>query len=78
VKPHTRAIFAEPFLSRWVFDVEILARYRNLLKLSPAQLGDIIYEYPLEKWTDVAGSKLHPSDFLTAFLDVWHIYRRYL
>lgn len=78
VEPHTRAIFAEPFLSKWVFDVEILARYLVQQELSPAKLGAIIYEYPLEKWTDVAGSKLHPGDFLKAFLDVWRIYRKYL
>lgn len=78
VQPDTRQIFARPFLSKWVFDVEILARYLTLHKLSPAQLGAIIYEYPLEKWTDVAGSKLHPGDFLKAFVDVWRIYRKYL
>jgi glycosyltransferase involved in cell wall biosynthesis len=78
VEPHTREIFAQPFLSKWVFDVEILARYSNQRKLSAAELGGIIYEYPLEKWTDVAGSKLHPGDFLKALLDVWRIYRRYL
>jgi glycosyltransferase involved in cell wall biosynthesis len=76
--PRTREIFAQPFLSKWVFDVEILARYLALHKLSPAQLGAIIYEYPLEKWTDVAGSKLHPTDFLKALRDVWRIYRAYL
>jgi len=78
VEAHTRAIFAQPFLSKWVFDVEILARYMSLLKRTPAQLAASIYEYPLEKWTDVAGSKLHPGDFFVAFLDVWRIYRKYL
>jgi glycosyltransferase involved in cell wall biosynthesis len=78
VAPHTRTIFAEPFLSKWVFDVEILARYMSLLKRTPAQVAATIYEYPLEKWTDVAGSKLHPGDFFAAFVDVWRIYRKYL
>jgi hypothetical protein len=78
VTTHTPAIFGEPFLSKWVFDVEILARYLSVFKLSPTELGALIYEFPLEKWTDVAGSKLHPSDFFKALLDVWRIYRRYL
>jgi glycosyltransferase involved in cell wall biosynthesis len=78
VEAHTRKIFAAPFLSKWIFDVEILARYRQQLKLSSEQLGVLIYEYPLEKWTDVAGSKLHPSDFVKAFADLWRIHRTYL
>jgi dolichyl-phosphate beta-glucosyltransferase len=78
VGPHTREIFSDPFLSKWIFDVEILARYQQRLSLSPSQLGAIIYEYPLEKWTDIAGSKLQAADFLKAFVDLWRIYRTYL
>ncbi len=78
VLPRTRAIFEQPFLSRWIFDVEILARYRRQLDLSPAQLSALIYEYPLEQWTDVAGSKLRPSDFIKALKDLWRIQRTYL
>jgi len=78
VMPHTREMFADPFLSKWIFDVEILARYIQKLHLSPEQLGALIYEYPLQKWTDVAGSKIHPSDFLKSFIDLWRIYEAYL
>ena len=78
VTPNTRLIFADAFLSRWIFDVEILARYMQRLKITAAALGARIYEYPLEKWTDIAGSKLHASDFLKAFVDLWRIYRTYL
>jgi hypothetical protein len=74
----TRRIFADPFLSKWVFDVEILARYQALLGRTPEQLQQVIYEYPLEKWTDVAGSKLHARDFAISFGDVLRIYRKYL
>jgi glycosyltransferase involved in cell wall biosynthesis len=78
VGPHTRRIFAAPFLSKWIFDVEIMARYSQTLKLSPSDLAGMIYEFPLEKWTDVAGSKIHPVDFLKSFLDLWKIKRAYL
>lgn len=78
VTPDTRRIFAEPFLSRWVFDVEILARYLVLYGHDIKLLERSIYEYPLEVWTDVAGSRVHVGDFLTAFWDVFRIHRKYL
>ncbi len=78
VRPETRGIFAEPFLSKWVFDVEILARYLQLFRREGRQLADAIYEYPLETWIDVAGSKVKLADFFTAFWDVARIRRKYL
>ncbi|HMJ62136.1 MAG TPA: glycosyltransferase, partial [Bryobacteraceae bacterium] len=78
VTPDTRRIFAEPFLSRWVFDVEILARYLVLYGHDIKLLERSIYEYPLEVWTDIAGSRVHAGDFLTAFWDVFRIHRKYL
>jgi glycosyltransferase involved in cell wall biosynthesis len=74
----THSVFAEPFLSRWIFDVEIIARYLVQRGSNPAELEKVIYEYPLECWVDVGGSKVRPSDFLVAFLDVLRIQRRYL
>ncbi len=78
VTPDTRRIFAEPFLSRWVFDVEILARYLALYGHDIRRLEQSIYEYPLEVWTDIAGSRVHAGDFLIAFWDVFRIHRKYL
>ncbi len=74
----TRQIFAQPFISKWVFDVEILARYLPFFNRDPKQLEKVIYEYPLETWTDVAGSKIHAKDFFVAFWDLFRIRRHYL
>jgi dolichyl-phosphate beta-glucosyltransferase len=78
VTPRIRQIFAEPFLSKWVFDVEIIARYLKLYGNDPKHLEQIIYEYPLESWVDIPGSKVRPKDFLKALQDLFRIKRKYL
>lgn len=75
--PEIRDLFAKPFLSRWVFDVEILARYINRLGSAQAAAARI-YEYPLEEWQDVAASKVKSGDFVKAFRDVLRIYWTYM
>lgn len=78
VSPALRNVFSQPFLSKWVFDVEILARYLNLYGGDPRRLEQAIYEYPLEIWGDVAGSKVRGRDFFTALIDITKIKLRYL
>lgn len=67
-------LFAEPFLSQWVFDVELLARARR-------RLGDAfpeaVVELPLEAWEEVAGSRLRPTDFLWAGVQLVRIAAKY-
>jgi dolichyl-phosphate beta-glucosyltransferase len=77
--PAIRSLFEAPFLTRWLFDVEILARLlqaRRGIQLPPAE--DIIYELPLHAWHDVAGSKVKARDFAKAFLALARIYWHYL
>lgn len=76
--PILAAIVQSPFVSRWIFDVEIIARYRQLGKDAGTWAnGQTIVEYPLEQWSDVAGSKLRGADFLKAALDLLRIGRHY-
>lgn len=72
-------VFDQPFISRWIFDVEIIARFLVLRKngTGPA-VRSIIVEKPLVKWTDVAGSKLRPRHFFRVTSDFARIYSRYL
>lgn len=60
----------EPFTSRWVFDVELLARLvRPPFGTAPIALGRI-REEPLMSWTDIPGSKLRPAAVLRSGLDL--------
>ena len=65
-------LFDRPFGSRWIFDVELLARY-----LAGAGTAAGIYELPLRRWTDVGKSRLKPADFLRAAAEMAAIYREY-
>lgn len=75
--PETRVLFEEPFCSRWVFDVEILARFIRHRRYDREAVKQAIFEFPLQEWRDVAGSKLRPGDFLRAFVDVLRIHLKY-
>lgn len=70
-----REIFAEPFLSRWIFDVEIIARLVRQRGRDAAARA--IYELPIKVWHDVKGSKVRGTDFLRALNDLWKIHRAY-
>ncbi|HYI09719.1 MAG TPA: glycosyltransferase [Thermoanaerobaculia bacterium] len=70
-----RALFAEPFLSRWIFDVEIIARFVRQRGRDAAARA--IYELPITTWHDVQGSKVKSTDFGRALKDLWKIHRAY-
>jgi glycosyltransferase involved in cell wall biosynthesis len=72
------AVFASPFGSRWIFDVEVLARVRAVLPLhSNSALREAIYELPLDQWREQAGSKLKSSDYLRAISELSSIFAQY-
>jgi putative flippase GtrA len=72
VSDRMRALFATPFSSRWIFDVELLARY-----LSTYGDRSGLYELPLMQWTDVGESKVKWYDFMRAGAELAAIYRTY-
>ncbi len=71
--PQLAPLFREPFLSTWLFDVEILARRIAQADAAPAQA--VVYEFPVPEWADIAGSKLRPGAYLRAALDLIRIRR---
>ena len=69
-------IFSEAFHCRWIFDVELLARYLAL----PVETGGQprwrrIYELAVPAWRDEPGSKLRWFDFVRAMFDLVSIWR---
>jgi dolichyl-phosphate beta-glucosyltransferase len=79
VNASTASLFAVPFRSRWVFDVELIARYLRL-PVAPGEPSrrDRIYELVLPAWHDRPGSKLRWFDFPRAIVDLGHIWRERL
>ena len=72
-----RAVLQEPFTTRWVFDVELLARLISRWEPRGVDTESRIYEWPLRVWRDVAGSKIHARDAAVAFMDLARIAQRY-
>ena len=76
--PILDAILAQPFSSRWIFDVEILARLDVLLKSTGGpSVQQSLYEFPLDAWYEIAGSRLRMTDFLRATVELSDLCWRY-
>jgi dolichyl-phosphate beta-glucosyltransferase len=78
VTPSFREIISTPFRARWIFDVEILARMVSTVQPNSSTFAHpMIYEYALDQWRDVDGSRLKLLDFLVAGIDLASIYWRH-
>ncbi len=67
-------IFKDKFISRWIFEVELIARLKAHLRDSSLPVK-IIYEHPLMEWAETAGSKLKATDYFKALLELIQIWR---
>ena len=79
--PQLHAALADPFLSRWIFDVELIGRLLAGTAVVPGLRKSDFTEVPIARWEDVAGSKVRPADFVRAgveFPRVWLDFRRRL
>ncbi|HMB03697.1 MAG TPA: glycosyltransferase [Isosphaeraceae bacterium] len=73
-----RSLFQRPFSTRWIFDVEIIARLiASRRGTDRPKIDEVVYEFPLHEWHDVAGSKVRPGDFARAFYELAAISWRY-
>lgn len=67
-------LFGDPFLTRWLFDLEMLVRLRNALGPS---IIEITREVPLRRWKEVGGSKLALGDMINVPLELLKIRAHY-
>jgi dolichyl-phosphate beta-glucosyltransferase len=65
-----KQIFEKPFISKWLFDVELLKRLQRI-----NNLREIVKEIPLEKWEEIGNSKIKVSDFIRIPFQLLQIYR---
>lgn len=78
VSEPVRRAFESPFLTRWLFDVEILACLtRTASQGGRATARATLYELPLPCWRDAPGSKLGAGSMLAVPFDLLRIHRRY-
>ena len=78
-KLFTRALathlFSDPFISRWLFDVELFARTIGFLGRKIAT--QVIYEYPLASWKDIDGTKISFSYLPKIPIELFRIAQSY-
>jgi glycosyltransferase involved in cell wall biosynthesis len=79
VNEETMGLFRDPFLSGWIFDVEILARMLRARRgTDRPPVSAILYEHPLMVWRDVKGSKVPLRAFVRVAFDLARIWYRYM
>lgn len=61
---------AEPFVSQWAFDVELLGRLLKGSERSPGIPVGAFLEVPLNSWKDIDGSHVRVGDGVAAILQV--------
>ncbi|SFI27297.1 glycosyltransferase [Halpernia frigidisoli] len=68
-------LFKESFLSKWLFDVELFFRLKN--SFGAEKMKNICREIPLQKWQDVAESKVQFTYFFRLWYDLFLINKKY-
>ncbi|GAB3904688.1 hypothetical protein GCM10028803_34470 [Larkinella knui] len=69
------AAFTEPFISPWLFDVEIVARL--IRQFGRDKVTDKIAEMPLKEWTEQSDSRVKLSYMFRMPIELYKIYRTY-
>lgn len=73
--PLLEDVLTRPFVSRWLFDIELLGRLLRGARSHPPLDHARIAEMPLQQWRDVEGSKLTLWDGPLILLDLMKVKR---
>jgi glycosyltransferase involved in cell wall biosynthesis len=65
----------EDFICKWLFDVEILARYK--IKYGSKSFNEKLMEIPVKEWTEKQNSKLRYYQFMSIIFELIRIKRKY-
>lgn len=68
-------LFDKPFISRWLFDVELI--WRLLIVVGRQRMPQELAEVPVSQWDERGGSKVRFSDGLRVPFALWRIRRAY-
>ena len=68
-------LFNDPFISKWLFDVEIF--FRMFVLYGREQAIKKMKEVPLSLWVDRGDSSVETTYFFKLWLDLYHIHKRY-
>jgi glycosyltransferase involved in cell wall biosynthesis len=68
-----KEVFLEPFISPWLFDVEIFKR----IQITGRNIDSSCWELPLDEWIEKGGSKLKVTDLLKLPFEFFRIIKHY-
>ncbi|MBW1743209.1 MAG: glycosyltransferase [Deltaproteobacteria bacterium] len=71
-------VFDTAFISRWLFDVEIIIRFTKIYSTRTTEdVNRLFYELPLPEWKDVKGSKVSLWDAANVPVELFRIWIKY-
>lgn len=71
--PELKAALADPFLTKWIFDIELIGRLLTGTRSAPALTLSDFVELPLQEWADVTGSKLSAMMAARVWVDLGRV-----
>ena len=74
-KQLSEKLFAEKFISKWLFDVELF--HRTIKILGKENMASMCKEIPLKKWVEQGESKVKMTYFFKLWIDLLIIRNTY-